>query len=248
MAAHLPPVADLTVAQCAAELRGLLAASYPESGPLRPGASAAELDTCEAAIGRPLPPQLRELLAAADGQDYGAARTAEFPGAPWSRLLSCADVGSMYEQLDTIVSMCEEEFGCEAPGDYRVAADHRAMRDGAPAVALNAAWVPFAVGDHGGGGPPLVFMVDEDPAPGAAPGRVLAFGCDDALSLWAPDVRSLLADVVAVLRRRAAAAAAAAAAAPPGAAGGAPDVAARHRKVLYDDGPRVWHQYFEGDA
>ena len=74
-------------------------------------------------------------------------------------------------------------------------------------------------------------------------GRVIAVGCDDALSLWAPSLGALLADIVRVLEARYPQAVA-----PPPAAAAAPAVAAcpvarRHRKVLYDDGPRVWHQY-----
>lgn len=228
----------------AAELRTLLdinSGHYP-GVTLRAGANAAELDACEASLRRPLPPQLRELLASIDGQIH-ADRMPDFPAAPWTRLLPIQDIVTFYDQLIDIVSMCENEFGCLAPdGDYRIAHDHRVGAAGAPVVAYNAAWIPFAVGYNGGGGPPLMFMIDMDPGEGAAPGRVIVFGCEEALSLCAPDMRALLADIVATLHRRHPEAAPL----PPtrkDSERAGDSLELRHRKVVFDDGLGVWHQY-----
>ena len=101
-----------SIAELVAELRSQLstnAAEYPGVPPLRAGASAEALVACETAIGRPLPPQLRELLTAADGQDANED-SSDFPAAPWSSLLGASDIARLYNDLDTILSECEREF------------------------------------------------------------------------------------------------------------------------------------------
>jgi cell wall assembly regulator SMI1 len=213
-------------------------ADYPGvAATIRGPATQQELTACERAIGTRLPEELRQLLLVFNGQEYDEAAD-EFPCAPWSRFLGVDEIADVWNALPDIVSMCEEEMNESSVDGYRVTADHRLGKAGAPILAYNEAWVPFATADNGEGGPPVIWLLDQAPAAGAPSGRVIGFGGEgDGLSIWAPSLHVLLEDVLRVMRRR------------------NPDEGkdkeeeqgqgGRHRKVLWDDGPRVWHQYIE---
>lgn len=230
---------------------------------IRAGATDEDLTELETAIGVAVPDELREVLQAFDGQDYNES-IYEFPAAPWSQMLGCKGIADMYNTMPEIVQMCEEEFGAwSESGICRIEADHQVGKSGCPVIGLNPLWIPFAVAHNGEGGAPVVWMIDMDPAPGADHGRVIAFGGEgDALGIWAPSLKAMLQDVHQVMQRRspdpvpAAAGAGAGSADAAGAGADAADMppaagagglgaggARRHRKVLYDDGPRIWYQY-----
>lgn len=202
------------------------------------------------------PPDLVELLRQANGQAY-SEEAGEWPGAPWTRLLPAGEILSYIAQLPAICETLEQEWGLELVDDYVVPASFwRDAGEGAPApppgvpqlpkLALNDRWLPFAECGSGGGGPPFLLLLDCAPGDGAPVGRVLGFGGEgDTLSVWALSLRELLGDVARVVQTRAGhVAAAAAAPGAPGAVGGGG--AQRHRRVLWDDGPRVWHAYAGG--
>jgi cell wall assembly regulator SMI1 len=210
---------------------------------LRPGASPAELAACAASIGLPhLPDDLVALLQLCDGQAWSEDAPYEFPTAPWSRLLPVADIASTHASVPQIVQMCEEEFDvdpADVPHGYQVPAGHVVGAPSAPVLAFNQRWVPFAECGNGEGGPPTLFFVDCDPPPGVPPGRVLSFGGEgDALALVAPDLAALLHDIRTAMARRAGEGDDEV-----GGGGGGGGGGDRHRKVLYNDGPRIWHQY-----
>lgn len=244
---------------------------------LQPGASEQLLASAEHALGIVLPPQLRELLALANGQAYEES-VSSFPAAPWTRLLPVADIIHTWERLDSYAEWCQEEWGgVDIVHDCVVAAGHRPGKDGSPILGLNSRWIPFAEAANGEGGAPVVFLLDCAPPAGVAAGRVLGFGGEgDALAIWAPDLLSMLQDILRVLQRRYGAQEeeeAAAPAAGPAARGGAGGAAAegeeeeeeeeaeeddeeeeepqrhrRHFKMIFDDGPRIWYQYQDIDG
>lgn len=220
---------------------------------LRAGASPVDIAGLEASLGMAVPDDLLTLLSLVDGQTYDES-VHEFPCAPFGQLLSCETICHTYKSMDEIVDSTAEEFGLDdVPRDFQVPADHIAGSEGSVVLASNDRWIPFAQSANGEGGAPLLFVLDLDPPEGVAPGRVLAFGCEDSLSIMAPSLRDFLADILAAMRRRT----------PEGGDGGAGDDgddgagpppsgpaagsgSARHRKVLVDDGPRIWYRYRAG--
>jgi cell wall assembly regulator SMI1 len=209
---------------------------------IRQPASDEAITECETSIGLPLPVDLFSLLKVFDGQSY-SKRVYEFPCSPWSRILSCKDIADRYHSLEKICEMCSVEFDIECVWDCKIAANHRANKEGFPVLGHNDLWIPFAESYSGGGGPPVLWLLDMSPPEGVVSGRVIGFGGEgDSLSLWAPSLPELLQDVLTVMRKRSPE--------PPEGLEDIPEpeVVAnqpelRHRKVLYDDGQRIWHQY-----
>lgn len=207
---------------------------------IRPSASDEAIADCEESLGFPLPPDLVNLLKVFDGQSY-SKRVFEFPCAPWSRFLGCREITDRYHSLEQICEMCSSEFNTEYVWDCQVAANHKVGQAGFPILGYNKSWIPFAESYSGGGGPPTLWLLDLNPPNGVAAGRVLGFGGEgDALSLWAPSLFELLEDVLKAMKRRNPEIPVGVVAAPP-----EEELAEelRHRKVFYDDGPRIWHQY-----
>lgn len=79
---------------------------------LRPPATEAELSALEAAMGRPLPEDLRALLSIHDGENDGWVPSA-FPDSHW--LLPTAQIESLWEQQ---ASLAEEMGGTEEVYDF----------------------------------------------------------------------------------------------------------------------------------
>lgn len=261
-----PPLPGLSLPQVWSCIAAWLAAHGAEHasspampGTLRPGATPEALAAAEETLGFALPDQLRELWRLVDGQAYDES-VYEFPLAPWGRLLPIDDALNLHGVMDRIVADTAEEFGLDGdavPGDYRVPEGHMAGAPGAVVLASNPRWVPFAECGHAEGGPPVVIFVDADPPPGVAPGRVLCVGGEGSpLQIMAPSLRDLLADILAAMRRREPDEGGGDGGGGGGPGGGDDDDdngggggkggkggVRRHRKVLYDDGPRIWYRY-----
>jgi cell wall assembly regulator SMI1 len=208
-------------------------------------ASIEEITECEVSIGFPLPEVLCDVLKVFNGQSYSKS-IIEFPCSPWSRFLSCKDIALRYHSLEHICELCSTEFNTECIWDCQIAENHRINTPNAPILGHNTLWLPFAESYSGGGGPPTTWLIDLAPPVGVKTGRVIAFGGEgDALSIWAPSLHDLLEDVLKCMRRRS-----------PEPEENIPQsllplplpllpVEQRHRKILFDDGPRIWHQYLE---
>ena len=213
-------------------------AAAPTLASLKPGvADDADFAAAEATLGFPIPDELKGVLRISNGgEENKEGRYIEFPGAPFERLLSLEEITSFHESLPSICDACEEEWQTETHYGYNVPPNYKHGSGDFPILAHNDNWLPFAI-SGGGHSAPMLWLLDMAPGEGAPPGRVIAFGGEgDSLGIWAISLAELLEDIQRVLEARNAAAAAAVA--PPAAAGAGET---RHRKVLRDDGPRIWH-------
>jgi cell wall assembly regulator SMI1 len=223
-----------------------------------PGATDEQLTALENTLGFPLPSELRSFLKVHDGQRYDR-RLIEFPAAPWTRFLPCAEIASCHRSMEPLITMTAEEFGIDpwddVPVGYQVPANHLLGHPEAVLLGRNDRWVPFAISN---GSIPTYFVIDCDPPADVPVGRVLAFGGEGApLSIFAPSLKALLVDVLSVLHKRY------------GTESEEEEededqeeevgddgndshlsvhaiqttATGRHVRQLFNDGPRIWHQY-----
>lgn len=148
---------------------------------LRPGAAPDAIDRLEVAIGLPLPPELRALLALHDGQ-----RVPPFLGTVAGfLLLSCEEAARIWREQGELLDA----------GD--LARPGRCPDETVQPVWWSKRWIPFA---EGGGGDLL--CVDLGPGPRGLTGQVLRFWHDgEQRAQLAPGVEALLASFLADLRR-----------------------------------------------
>lgn len=132
---------------------GLLACAEAQRVPLRPAATADSLSALEARLGLRLPEELSKLLGWHDGQDQRAAPL-------------FGDMAFMAAQQIALDAAVLGDLAAAGNFDGR----RTAPEPGIKAGWWNPRWIPFAVnasGDH--------LCLDMDPAPGGAPGQVIAF-------------------------------------------------------------------------
>ncbi|MGW0199739.1 SMI1/KNR4 family protein [Nonomuraea sp. NPDC003201] len=153
--------------------------------PLRPPATAADLEEAERLLGSPLPADLRALYELANGDDYDGLRP----------------FGSLWMELNSVVAV-HEDVREPMPGSWDLSWNSVVFDTDPPGTVRRCgghpAWLPFATGEDGN-----FLAVDLSPAQNGRLGQVIRVGRDhdDGPAYLADSVTSLLGYYLDLLER-----------------------------------------------
>ena len=176
----------------ALEAKGVAARSV-----LRPGASVEQVVELESLIDARLPPEVRELYLAADGQED----IFKIEDVPEGKLLAPLFGGYDFNSLEEMAvhwtggreirdQYTNDEMDINFNGNVEVRG-----RDPVRKLYTHAGWIPFATD---GGGNSLA--IDLDPAPGGTRGQVIVIGPDeDERRVLAPGLAAFLGSLASML-------------------------------------------------